>query len=289
MKLRIDDDFVRQWHPRYDDTECDEPQYQSILRAVASDLSASGTISRETFLDIWKWKKAIRKIGAVRMDQYEAIYRQAFRLAASDPPERKLARLLTPGIKLPGVEAPSGSTLLHFMHPQLMPIIDVRTVEVLFEAGLISGKQRNLAHYEEFRHAIDEIRRRCPGWTLRQIDRALFAYHKQILEKQRTHKSYSPMATQPERRNHSVRRSSGHAGTGNHNRFATVFQSRQGQSFSTSEIQEIMLSESNIEKGSILPNDHGEGNAEQCWCVGTEQQIFDRLGRGSYRVRQHSN
>ena len=59
-----------------------------------------------------------------------------------------------------------------------MPIIDVRTVEVLFAAGYITTENRDLEHYEEFRRAIDGIRRRCPGWTLRQIDRALFAYHK---------------------------------------------------------------------------------------------------------------
>jgi hypothetical protein len=64
-----------------------------------------------------------------------------------------------------------------------MPIIDVRTVETLFEAGLISSKQRDLGHYEEYRLAIEGIRQRCPGWTVRQIDRALFAYHKQVLDK----------------------------------------------------------------------------------------------------------
>src|SRR5215469_11525720 len=42
--------------------------------------------------------------------------------------------LLAPGIKLPGVEAPTGFTILHFMPPQTMPIIDVRTVEVLYAA-----------------------------------------------------------------------------------------------------------------------------------------------------------
>jgi hypothetical protein len=64
-----------------------------------------------------------------------------------------------------------------------MPIIDVRTVETLFAAGLISTELREFETYEEYRRAIDEIVRRCPGWTLREIDRALFAYHKQVLGK----------------------------------------------------------------------------------------------------------
>lgn len=84
---------------------------------------------------------------------------------------------------LPGIGAPSGSTLLHFIAPDVIPIIDVRTVEVLHEARLLSSKQRDLAHYEEFRLAVKRIKERCPGWSLREIDRALFAYHKLVLEK----------------------------------------------------------------------------------------------------------
>jgi hypothetical protein len=86
-------------------------------------------------------------------------------------------------LKLPGVGAPSGSTIIHFIHPQSMPIIDVRTVGVLHEAGLIKTKQSDCAHYEEFRKVIDTIKRSHPSWTLREIDKALFAYHKRVLDK----------------------------------------------------------------------------------------------------------
>ena len=179
----IDDPFIREWHPKYDWTESDEPEYRSLVDVVARDMDSRGTISKETFLAIWKWKGALRVIGQVRMDEYDTRYAEAFRRAASEPPERRLAALLAPGMKLPGLEAPTGSTLIHFIHPQSMPIIDVRTVEVLFRAGLVSTERRDLAHYEEFRHALEGIRRRCPNWSLREIDRALFAYHKQVLDK----------------------------------------------------------------------------------------------------------
>jgi hypothetical protein len=62
-----------------------------------------------------------------------------------------------------------------------MPIIDVRTVEALFAAGLLSTRCVSFRHYEEFRNAIDCIRHRFDRWNLREIDRALFAYHKQVL------------------------------------------------------------------------------------------------------------
>jgi hypothetical protein len=176
----IDDAFIAEWHPKY--AEGDEGEYLRLVDVVAREMASTGTISRGTFEDIWRWKKAYRKIGEVRMDKYDTLYAEAFRRAASEPPERKLATLLAPGVKLPGVGGPTGSTLIHFMYPERMPIIDVRTVEVLFEAGLLSSKGRALAHYEGFRRVIEGIRRRCPTWSLRQIDRALFAYHKQVLD-----------------------------------------------------------------------------------------------------------
>jgi hypothetical protein len=150
----------------------------ALVAIVAQEIKSVGTISKQTFLDIWKWKGAMRVIRHVKMDEYEALYAVAIRHAISEPPERKLAALMF----LPGVDAPTGSTIIHFIHPETMPIIDVRTVEVLFEAGLIPTTHRDLKHYEAFRKAINEnIRQRCPRWTLRQIDRALFAYHKMRL------------------------------------------------------------------------------------------------------------
>jgi hypothetical protein len=181
MTLQIDDAFIREWHPKY--REGDEDEYERLVATVAREMNSMGTIRRETFLDIWKWKGAMRVIRHVKMEQYDNCYAAAFHRAASEPAERKLEALLAPGKKLLGVGAPTGSTIIHFIHPRSMPIIDVRTVEVLFEAGLISTKQRDLPHYEEFRRAVDGIRHGCRRWNLRQIDRALFAYHKEVLGK----------------------------------------------------------------------------------------------------------
>ena len=184
MTPQIDDAFIRTWHPRYDLTENDEPEYRRLVNQVADDIRTAGTISKETFLAIWKWKRAIRAIRHVKLEEYESRYAEAFRRAAREPAERRLPALLANGAKLPGVDAPSGSTIVHFIYPETMPIIDIRTVEVLFEARCVSTKQRNLKRYEEFRHAIDVIRARCPDWSLREIDRALFAYHKQMMDKE---------------------------------------------------------------------------------------------------------
>ena len=282
--LQIDDEFIRSWHPKYDLTESDEGEYQRLVPQVAQEMSSLRTISEKTFLAIWKWKGAMRVIGHVLLDQYSSLYAEAFRRIFSLPPSAKLPYLLAGSAKLPGFGAPTASTVVHFIHPDVMPIIDVRTATVLARAGIVSTDRTDLEHYEEFRHGIDAIRRQCPRWTLREIDRALFCYHKQCLDAD--HSDQGCSTTVKARSSATGSRFAG-ALQSNHNRFAHVFGSRTGHTFSTPEIMKIMLAESDIQPGSVLPNDHGEGNKGQCPCVGTDRQIFDRVGRGLYRVRQY--
>lgn len=75
----------------------------------------------------------------------------------------------------------------------------------------------------------------------------------------------------------------------NHDRFAIVFRERGFRKLSTAQIGKLLQEEyPNFSLGSILPNDHARGNAASCWCVGTPQQIFNKVRRGSYRVRRIS-
>lgn len=184
-RIIIDDAFIRAWEPRYDRIASDEPEYRRLVMAVARDVASTRTLSKATFLAIWRWKGAMRVIRFVNMAEYDTRYARAFCHAVSAPPQRRLYLLLEATVKLPGVEAATGSTLLHFMDPETMPIIDVRTIGVLFAAGLISTTNKDLEHYEEFRQAMIGIRSRCPSWSLREIDRALFAYHTEVLDKGR--------------------------------------------------------------------------------------------------------
>ena len=73
----------------------------------------------------------------------------------------------------------------------------------------------------------------------------------------------------------------------NCDRFRGVFANRRGQTFSPSQVREIMLAESDIAPGSILPNDHAEGNLSPCRCAKNRENdpIFDRDNDGNYKVR----
>jgi hypothetical protein len=74
----------------------------------------------------------------------------------------------------------------------------------------------------------------------------------------------------------------------NHDRLVSVFKNRSGQTFSTAKIVTIMLEESDISPGTILPNDHADGNAESCWCANNHlnQPILQRR-RGHRIVEVH--
>ena len=71
--------------------------------------------------------------------------------------------------------------------------------------------------------------------------------------------------------------------TTNHDLIAKVFRDSRGQEFSTDAIKKKL--DGVVVPGSVLPNDHAEGNKSPCWCAGTEERLFDKVRTGQYRVR----
>jgi len=171
-KLKIDDTFIERWHPRCDEIADDEQEYQAIIRKISNELKESGNISNDTFVRILDWK-APRVKGIVRLDEFK-VYAKTIGQALQAPEDRKLEIL----VGLYGIGVPVGSTILHFIYPDLFPIMDIRTAETLHYAERIESKQRDLKRYTPFRSVILDIRQKHPRWSLRQIDRTLFAYHK---------------------------------------------------------------------------------------------------------------
>jgi hypothetical protein len=72
----------------------------------------------------------------------------------------------------------------------------------------------------------------------------------------------------------------------NHERFSLTFRHMGGKILETKEIIRLLSNKyPEMKKGSMLPNDHAEGNKSSCWCAGTDKKIFNREKRGLYRVR----
>ena len=72
----------------------------------------------------------------------------------------------------------------------------------------------------------------------------------------------------------------------NHQRFLKTFRHRGGEVLETKQIKALLSKKfPEMKEGSMLPNDHGEGNKGACKCAGTDKRIFDRIRTGLYRVR----
>jgi len=72
----------------------------------------------------------------------------------------------------------------------------------------------------------------------------------------------------------------------NHDMLVVAMKGYKGKELFTSQIKKITLDAfPTFKEGSILPNDHAEGNSCPCSCARTNRRIFDRVGRGMYRVR----
>ncbi len=171
--LCLDSAFVQHWHPRYDLTERDEPEYRKLIERTHDDLAAFGTLSIQTFTAILEWKSA-RVKGRIDWTAFSA-YAEALRAARGAADDAKMQLL----VALPGIGAPVASTLLHFLHPATFPIIDRRTVDVLHHAEHLQHSGTDTQQYPRFRQAVLALRDDLAPLDLREIDRALFAYHKQ--------------------------------------------------------------------------------------------------------------
>lgn len=178
---QVNDDFIRHWEPRYDEIAHDEFDYQSLIQRVTEEILNINTISSDTFRGIYNWK-APRARHYVRWDNFH-IYENAFGNVLQLPDEHLEQKIIALD-NLPGIGVPVASTILHFMYPNAFPIVDFRTVEALQNLDCLDN-ERPFHHFRDklegymiFRGVIVDICQQYPNWNLRQIDRALFAYHK---------------------------------------------------------------------------------------------------------------
>ena len=173
MPNRIDDQFIQAWHPRYDETEDDESEYRRLLNKVSLEMRTDRSLTKQTFTEILNWKSA-RVKGRIDWSNFETYTHAINNCHETSGMERM--KLL---VDLPGIGAPVASTFLQFLYPSSFPIIDRRTVAVLRHFGYIQRKSTGIEQYPAFMVAVLAVRDSCPKWSLREIDRAVFAYHKQ--------------------------------------------------------------------------------------------------------------
>ncbi len=165
--------FINRWQPKYDEKEHDEGEYREIIKC----LNDKKSISKELFERILRWKsdRIMGKIDWDNFEQYESILDKLPLVS-----DREKLNLL---VALPGIGIPFASTILHFILPGRFPIIDIRTVEALSHFNYIDWRAINTERYWEFCKVMNEIKIHLKEFNLREIDRALFAFHKLVLSK----------------------------------------------------------------------------------------------------------
>ncbi len=72
----------------------------------------------------------------------------------------------------------------------------------------------------------------------------------------------------------------------NHEYMARAVAHRVGETLSSAELGALIMARyENFNPGSLLYNDHAEGNFGSCKCAGGEDRIFERIARGYYEIR----
>lgn len=173
----IDYKFIKKYHPLYDSIERDELEYKDLVKTLRKEILSNNKIKKETFIRVLNWKSPRAK-GKVDWDNFDRYIKAFEKLKKVNGKER--LRIL---INLSGIGIPVASVFLNLIWPSKYPIIDRRTVEVLNNFGHINWSNISEKHYWEFRKIILDIKKKCVNYSLREIDRALFYYHKEVLNK----------------------------------------------------------------------------------------------------------
>ena len=169
--IKLDEEFIDKWA----NIDVGEYEYNNIIKLVKNDIETQHTIIESTFERIMNWKSA-RSKGNIRKREYEE-YKNTFTKILSV--ENKLEKL----DDLFGIGVPIASTILHFIYPDIYPIVDFRTVETLQFLGYIdkdikvSDIKGTTEGYYSYRSIIMEIAKKVKR-KLREIDKALFKFHK---------------------------------------------------------------------------------------------------------------
>ena len=152
----------------------------------------------------------------------------------------------------------------------------MRTAETLYYAGRIKSKLTDFSHYASFRSEILKIARENPSFSLREIDRALSAYHKIYL---------SPKLKQNVERKEIKRKMEMPKPQGNlkiKDEVLSVFQDRVDERFLREEIIDLVVNTyPGTNRSSVIPSDYCYNLINAT--LPFDFHIFESLGEGRYK------
>jgi hypothetical protein len=215
--------------------------------------------------------------GIVKLDKF-IVYEKGIADAHRAEEDQKLIILL----RLYGIGPPVGSTILHFMYPNSFPIIDIRTAETLHYAGRIKSSSTNFLHHASFRSEMLKIAKENSSFTLREIDRALFAYHKIDLSL----KLKQNVVREEIKRRIKMPKPQGNLKI--KNKILSVFKDMVGEMFSREKIIDMVVNAyPGTNRSSIIPSDYCYNmiNAR----IRFDFHLFESLDGGLYKYLGPNN
>jgi len=145
-----------------------------------------GFLTKSLFVRLGRWK-SVRQTPSYESND-EATIRDATARAFAATDERNAISALT---ALRGVALRTATAVLHWMRPDLYPILDVRVVAAL---GKPQPRYEDVDFYLEIAKEVRSLAQRH-GLDLRTIDRALWAWQKSQSYRRDTSKLLSPTPT----------------------------------------------------------------------------------------------
>jgi hypothetical protein len=269
---KIDYEFIQKWEPKYDEIASDEEEYQNLINIVGLETRNTQTITIVTFERIIDWKSPRAK-GKIDWRKYR-IYEKALRSIIVSERVNKMSDL----VALPGIGAPVASVILHYIFPSLFPIYDFRTVEVLHHFGYLQSKTVSVTCYPEFRYAIRKIQNDLIQYNLRQIDRALFAFHK-INFNQGKRKTISSGQIKTQNSGAEPKNKKSKPSIAEIDRSICEKLGADGKTIKRKDIVKIAIKDYGLNQNSILPADYCDNTQTGNW---SKHSFLHSKGTGRY-------
>lgn len=154
-----------------------EYSIENVLYEEGYKFLKRGWLERDEFLKICFWKS--RRSKALLRKNTVASVRSITRKAFAESDEAKKIIIL---MELDGVGIPMASAILSVTDPQKYPVIDIRTMQALKNMRLINYKTITINSWLKYLEVIEELKKKFKR-PAREIDKALFAYHRMQLDK----------------------------------------------------------------------------------------------------------
>jgi hypothetical protein len=169
FRLRFPERDIPKWSSRYD-----YPPDPVIQDEIVPRVRKSGCLTKPDFLAICRWKTP-RSQSRCRSNPPDFI-ESVSKIALSTSNERLRIEILT---LLNGVNWPTASTLLFWLHKEEYPILDFRA---LWSLGYAKLPEYNFSFWSDYVQYCRKLAHKS-GVTVRTLDRALWQYSNEKQEK----------------------------------------------------------------------------------------------------------